>query len=99
MIQVLGASAASLLLPSSTASAEDGMQPVQGALPNENVPHESVHAFPEEEGTREVGQFLQLQNGWVFPDCASDEQKEFFDKTRQTFVFDGQAFALDSFDD
>lgn len=97
---MLGTSATFLPLVASTGLADgDGMHPIGGNLPNENAPHESVHAFPEEEATREVGQFLQLRNGWVFPDCTRDEQIEFFDKTHQTFVYDGQTFVLSGFDD
>lgn len=97
---MLGASAASLTVVSSTAAAEgEGMQPIQGELPNENAPHELVKAFPASEETREAGQFLQLRNGWGFPDCPSDVQREFLNKTRQTFVYDGQTFVLNSFDD
>lgn len=100
VLTMLGAMATSLTLGSSTAAAErGGMQPIKGELPNENVPHESVHALPEVEETREVGQFLELRNGWAFPDCDSDVQEEFFNKTRQTFVYDGQTFVRDGFDD
>lgn len=99
LLEMVSVSAASLTLASSTGSAEAGMQPLRGSLPNENVPHESVHAYPEEDDTRDVGQFLQLRNGWVFPDCTGDEQAEFFNKTRQTFVYDGQTFILDRFED
>lgn len=74
-------------------------QPLQGTLPNEDVPHVAVHAFPEEEKHIGTGHFLQLRNGWVFPECDQDEQVEFFDKTRQTFEFDGETVVLDSFDD
>lgn len=99
VLEVLCASAGSLTLVPSTAGAEEGVQPLREELPNGNVPHESVHAFPEVEATRDPGQFLTLRNGWVFPDCSRDEQVEFFDKTRQTFVYDGATFVLDSFED
>lgn len=97
LLKVLGGSTAILPLASSTAATGKGMQPLRGELPNEDVPHESVHAFPQEETTRETGQFLVLRNGWAFPDCPSEVQREFFNKTRQTFVYDGQTFVLDSF--
>lgn len=99
-LKMLGASAASLTLIMSPAAAErEEAQPIQGELPNENVPHEPVFAFPATESTIEVGRFLQLRNGWVFPECTREEIIEFFDRTRQTFVFDGQTFVFDTFED
>lgn len=86
------------VLASTSAAGSDATQPVKGDVPNENVPSAEVHAFPSAERTRETGQFLELQNGWVFG-TSEQKQREFFNKTYQKFVYDGQTFVLDSYDD
>ncbi|WP_435318498.1 hypothetical protein [Haloarchaeobius sp. TZWSO28] len=100
ILQSVGASLASIpLVASAGAANEGGKQPVGGTLPNENAPVQQVSAFPSGERTVEAGQFLRLENGWVFFDLSDAKIREFFEKTRQTFTFDGQRFVLDSYEE
>ncbi|WP_137283901.1 hypothetical protein [Halorussus salinisoli] len=104
MVKAVGASITSLsVLPAAGSGAQqtdEGVRPVGGDVPNENVPRATITPFMPEGDTREVGQFITLHGGWkVGEEQTFEAMTELVNKTRQTFTYGDQSFVLDSEED